>query len=188
MQLKKHFFVFAALVSLFAACKSTNQGADNTEANKVLQDSVQTYLNAYNKTYQQLYTASAEAAWAVNTRIVEGDSTNAVAARKADEAMAEFTGSKENIEMARIYLAKKDALTGVQVKQLETILYAAANNPATLKNIVSQRIKAETAQTEALFGYNFTINGKKVSTNDIDEILTKNWFKQIKTTRALQNL
>ncbi|MGZ5244577.1 MAG: M2 family metallopeptidase [Bacteroidia bacterium] len=173
MRIKNYYLVFAVAIAIFSACKSTSTNTENNEVNKALQDSVQTYLDAYNKTYQQLYIASSDAAWAVNTHIVEGDSTNALAARKADEAMAAFTGSKENIETARKYLAKKEALYGVQVKQLETILYAAANNPATLKDVVSQRIKAETAQTEKLFGYTFKLNGKKVSTNEIDEILAK---------------
>ena len=37
--------------------------------------------------------------------------------------------------------------------------------------MVQKRIKAETAQTEKLFGFDYKLNGKSVSTNDIDEIL-----------------
>ncbi|RYD76016.1 MAG: hypothetical protein EOP53_15500 [Sphingobacteriales bacterium] len=171
MQLKNYLFLFLSLSIFASAC--TNNTANTAESgDKALQDSVQKYLDAYNIKYKELYSASSEAAWAVNTHIVEGDSTNAVAAQKADEAMAAFTGSKENIEKARAFLDKKGALTSIQTKQLEKILYAAANNPEILKDVVKQRIKAETAQTEKLFGFNFKLNGKKVSTNDIDSILT----------------
>jgi peptidyl-dipeptidase A len=102
-----------------------------------------------------LYYASSEAQWAVNTKIVEGDSTNAVAARKADEAMAAFTGSTENINKTRALLQQKQDLLPLQVKQLEKILYAAANNPETVADLVKERIKAETAQTEKLVRLRF---------------------------------
>ncbi len=139
--------------------------------NQKVQHETQQFLDAYNKKYVELSIVANESQWKVNTMIVEGDSTNAVAAEEANKAYAAFTGSKENIEAAKKYLQQKDKLTELQVKQLNKILYLAANNPETLKAMVDERIKAETAQIEKLFGYNFTINGKSVSTNDIDEIL-----------------
>ncbi|MBX7206579.1 MAG: M2 family metallopeptidase [Bacteroidia bacterium] len=139
--------------------------------NKKVQQETQQFLDAYNKKYTELSVAANEAQWKVNTMIVEGDSSNALAAEAANKAYAAFTGSKENIETAKKMLEQKDMLTELQVKQLNKILYLAANNPETLKSLVDERIKAETAQTEKLFGFNFTINGKAVSTNDIDEIL-----------------
>lgn len=75
------------------------------------------------------------------------------------------------IEKAKTFLAQKKELTELQVKQLEAILYAAANDPALVEALVKERIAAETAQTEKLFGYQFTLDGKKVNTNDLDEIL-----------------
>jgi peptidyl-dipeptidase A len=57
-------------------------------------------------------------------------------------------------------------------KEVRLILYVAANNPESIADVVKERIKAETAQTEKLFGYDFKINGKSVSANDIDGILT----------------
>jgi peptidyl-dipeptidase A len=138
-----------------------------------IQKEVQDYLDDYNKEYQRLYTASSEAAWKVNTMIVEGDSTNAVASRKADEAMAAYTGSQGNIASATRYLEHKSELTPLQIKQLEKILYLAANNPATEEAVVKERIKKETAQTEALYGYKYMLDGRRVSTNQIDSILIK---------------
>jgi peptidyl-dipeptidase A len=119
----------------------------------------------------KLYTASSEAQWKSNIEIIEGDTTNAKATERANEAYAIFTGSAENIENARKFLERKKHLTAAQVKQLEVILFAAANNPQTVKELVKERIQAETAQTEKLFGYDFKLNGKSVSTNELDEIL-----------------
>ena len=62
--------------TVFAACNSG------------LQKEVQTYLDEYNKKYQELSTLSNEAQWASNTKIVEGDSTNDIATRKTGEAFA----------------------------------------------------------------------------------------------------
>lgn len=137
------------------------------------QKEAQAFIDNYSAQLKSLYYASSEAQWAVNTKIVEGDSTNAVAARQADETMAAFTGSTENINTTRALLQQKQELLPLQVKQLEKILYAAANNPQTVAEVVKERIKAETAQTEKLFGFGFKIDGEPVTTNAIDEVLKK---------------
>jgi peptidyl-dipeptidase A len=142
-----------------------------TKSGAGISSEVQVFLDAYNKKYQELSTISNEADWKSNTHIVEGDTTNASASNKAQEAYAKFTGSAENIANAKKFLAKKAELTPLQVKELNAILYKAANNPGTIPEIVSARIKAETKQTENLFGFDFKIDGKSVSTNDIDNIL-----------------
>ncbi|RZJ28853.1 MAG: peptidase [Flavobacterium sp.] len=154
-------------VALLWSCGKNKEMAQN----KPLQDSVQRYLDSYSKKFQELSILSNETSWKLQTRIIEGDSTNAVANNKANEQYAEFTGSTENISLAKKYLERKDELTELQVKQLKSILYKAANNPQTIKDLVNKRIKAETAQTEKLFGYDFNIDGKSVSANDIDDIL-----------------
>jgi peptidyl-dipeptidase A len=59
----------------------------------------------------------------------------------------------------------------VQVRQLESILYSVANNPETVSETVKQIITAETAQNEALFGFDFKVDGKSVSNGDIDGVL-----------------
>ncbi|HRO42885.1 MAG TPA: M2 family metallopeptidase [Flavipsychrobacter sp.] len=137
------------------------------------QQDAQKFLDDYTEQFVKLYSNSSEAQWKANIEIKEGDSTNMLNAQKADEAMAAFTGSKENIEQAKKFLEKKDKLTEIQQKQIEVILYAAANNPQTIADVVKQRIKAETEQTQKLYGYQYTVGEKKVSTNDIDEILKK---------------
>lgn len=137
------------------------------------QNEVQSFLEEYNRKYQELITLSSEAEWQSNTIIIEGDSTNARATEKAKEELAKFTGSSYNIDKVKQYLSKKEILNPLQIKQLERILYMAANNPESIKEVVKERIKAETAQVEKLFGYDFKIDNKSVTANDIDEILSK---------------
>jgi peptidyl-dipeptidase A len=136
-----------------------------------LQSDVQSYLDTYTKEYKDLYYSSAKAEWKSNTYIMEGDTLTKKATEEANEAFAKFTGSEENINTARKFLKKNEALKPIQVKQLEAILYAAANNPSTVADLVKERIKAETDQVEKLYGYDFQLDGKSVTTNDLDKIL-----------------
>ena len=160
--MKKLLFISVLAISLMAACKQ-----DHSK----IQGEAQTFIDGYTTEYVKLYTASSEAQWKSNIEIIEGDSTNAKATEAANEAYAKFTGSAENIENAKKFLEHRKHLTELQVKQLEVILFAAANNPQTVADLVKERIKAETAQTEKLFGYDFKLNGKSVSTNLLDEVL-----------------
>jgi peptidyl-dipeptidase A len=153
--------VIIAIISCKTETKIDSQAKKDTQA----------FLDVYTSTFQELYYDSAEAEWAANTHIVEGDTINAYNVQKANEAYAIFTGSKEVIKKTRAFLEKKEELDLVQVRQLESILYSAANNPETVSETVKQRITAETAQNEALFGFDFKVDGKSVSTGDIDGIL-----------------
>jgi peptidyl-dipeptidase A len=153
--------VIIAIISCKTETKIDSQAKKDTQA----------FLDVYTSTFQELYYDSAEAEWAANTHIVEGDTLNAYNVQKANEAYAIFTGSKEVIKKTRAFLEKKEELDLVQVRQLESILYSAANNPETVSETVKQRITAETAQNEALFGFDFKVDGKSVSTGDIDGIL-----------------
>ncbi len=182
--MKKNLILFTSII-IFYSCANDKKGTGDN-ANKGIQDSVQTFLDAYNKKYQELNIVANETSWMTQTRIIEGDSTNAIANNKAQEAYAEYTGSTAIIESANKYLAQQGKLTPLQVKQLKSILYKAANNPETIKDVVKARIKAETKQSENLFGFDFKIDGKSVTTNDIDGILSseKNLDKRKKAWEA----
>ena len=167
--MKTHFLLLLLSIS-FYSCNS-NSGKPVETDNTALQKEVQMYLDEYSNTYQLLSLESSEAEWKSNTMIIEGDSTNAMESQKLREAYAKFTGSTENITKSKKYLEQKNRLSDLQVKQLNGILYRAANNPATIEALVKERIKAETEQTEKLFGFDFKINGKSVTANDIDGAL-----------------
>ncbi len=151
--------ILIVFLLLFVACQPS------------VQHEAQQFLDSYTTKYLELSYAYSLAEWNSNTRIVEGDETNANATKKARAEFSAFTGSKANIEAAQRFLEQKDRLTPLQVKQFERILYLAADNPEVVKEIVEERIAAETKQTEALYGFEFKINGKPVTTNRIDEIL-----------------
>eukprot|EP01034_Spumella_vulgaris_P018711 gene18711-23924_t len=162
----KKWTIYASTLLLMACGGTKNNGGDNP-----FQQEVQTKLDAYNKDWQQFLIASAEAEWTLNTHIVEGDSLTGKKAEEANKALADFTGSKENIEFAQNALKKKEQLTPLQIKQLETILFMAGGSPETAGDLIQKRITAETEQTKKLFGYDFKLNGKSISTNELDEIL-----------------
>ena len=172
----KRMGVFALLFLGFLGCQTQ----------KDIRSEAQVFIDQYSKKFQELYYAAAQAEWKSNTMIVEGDSTNAIATRKANEALAAFTGSVENIQKIQQFLQHKNQLTLLQVRQLEAMLYMAANNPQTVPEVVKARIKAETEQTEKLFGFDFKINGQSVTTNEIDEILRteNNLEKRLKAWEA----
>jgi peptidyl-dipeptidase A len=148
------------LLSLFSCSKSTD-----------IQTEVQSYLDNYNKEYQKFGYEWNKGEWALNTRIVEGDSVTTKQAQETQELYAKFTGSKENIEKATEYLKQKDKLTDLQIKQLNRVLYLAASNPQTVSELVKEKIIASTKQIELLFGYDFKLDGKSITPNEIDELL-----------------
>jgi len=160
--MRKLLCVSAAMVLLLAACDQKKNG---------VRDEAQNFLDDYSQEYVKLYTQDQLAQWISNIEIKKNDSTNTLAAQKADEALAVFTGSKDNIDKARKFLDQKAELSEIQVKQLQYILYNAANNPQTVADLVKRRIKAENDQTQKLYGFQYTVDGKKVSTNNIDDIL-----------------
>ena len=161
----------AVTVVMASACSQIAQTAVSVATSVVTQADAQAYLDSYAAEFQRLSYASSLAEWESNTRIVAGDSSNAVRTKAANEASARFVGSVANIERIRGFLAQKDRLTPLQVRQLEAMLYAAANQPATVPDIVRRRIAAETEQTEKLYGYTFMVDGKAVTPNQIDSTL-----------------
>ena len=148
---------------------STEALAPATDAG--VREEADLFLDGYNRRYVPLYTASANAEWDANTRIVEGDTAQARRLRLANEAFFEFTGSADNITRAQALLARRSVLTDLQARQLDAVLYRAAGSPQTVAPLVRQRIAAEAAQTERLYGYTFRIDSTEVTPNEIDEIL-----------------
>lgn len=150
------------------------------KSDKALLTEVDSFLQFYTQGYLGLQQKSAEADWALNTVIVDGDDSNSKAYEKAEGALAEYTGSVEMIRKARRYLEREEVLTDLQVRQLKAVLYAAARSPQTEPELVKARIKADAAQTEALFGFDFKIDGKSVTTNEIDRILEEEDDEQLR--------
>ena len=136
-----------------------------------LKKEAQAYLDAYNKEFQKHLYESNKGEWALNTRIVEGDTVTSKIAQDAQQQYANFVGSKENIETANKFLKTKDELTDPQVRQLNRILFLAGSNPETAGKIVKEKIEADTKQIELLYGFDYKLDGKSISTNEIDKLL-----------------
>ena len=154
-----------AALGLGTACAPPEPSPDQRQAY------AQAFLDEYSAEFVRLYTESNEAEWAANTKIVEGDETNRKRAESANEALATFSGSEATIERTQALLEHRDQLTDLQVRQLEEVLYLAANNPGSIPELVKERITAEALQNETLFGFDFQIDGTSVTTNDIDDLL-----------------
>lgn len=159
--MKKYKLLPVLLLPLLMSCAKTGQP----------QQEVQAYLDEYNNTYQELLYKWNEGEWKLNTKIVEGDTMTIKLAQNEQEEYARFTGSTENIEKATMYLEQKEQLTDLQIRQLTRILYLAANNPETAIELVKEKIKAGTKQTEILYSFDFKLDRKSISTNQIDDLL-----------------
>lgn len=162
-------FLAPVLMIVTLSCSVSEQ-----ESNAALQQQADAFLQDYNDQLKALYTSASEAEWVLNTRIVEGDT---VAQRQYEitrQQLADFEGSLSNIDSARKYLALKDKLTPVQTRQFEAILFAAGGNPATAAEAVTQLINTSASQTQILYGFDFRINDKSVTKNEINNILTGN--------------
>lgn len=159
--MRSHAF---ALLTLLAGCRAA---AERPSPNREVQE----YLSGYNRQYQRLSYTSSLAEWQSNTHIVEGDSSNALRTRRANEELARFVGSAENIGRIKGFLQHRDRLTPIEARQLEVMLYLAAEKPQTVAETVSRRIAAETEQTERLYGFQFKLHGKPITANQIDDAL-----------------
>ncbi len=159
--------LIAAVVVACAAPEAPEAAAPGPEAE------VQAFLDGYNQRYVELYTAAQDADWASNTTIKEGDDTNRRRTEETGQALARYTGSAAVIDQARGFLEHQDALGELQVRQLERVLYKAANNPQTVPDLVAQRIAAETAQVEMLYGFDFQLDGQALTPNEIDRWLVE---------------
>jgi peptidyl-dipeptidase A len=146
-------------------------GGQRVASASSVRDDAQKFIDQFTAQWLQLRYSYTQASWNSNTKIVEGDDTNSKAENAALERLTAFTGSKENIEKASAFLKEKNKLAPLQVKQLERILYLAAEYPETVKDLVKERIAAETAQTEKLYGFGFKVDDKPVTPNQVDEIL-----------------
>lgn len=150
-----------ATISLFASCNSRSSN---------IQTEAQSFLDSFSIAYVKVNTAYNEAQWQSQIKIAEGDSTNEVNERKAGEAYAAFLGDSILINRVNHFLQQEKDLTELQVTALKKILYNAANYGGD-KAVVSARITADNKQSAALYGFHYMLNGKEVTTNQIDAIL-----------------
>src|SRR5262244_2866388 len=133
------FVLCAGAVGLLAACAQKPE------------KKAEAFVATYTKEYQRLSYDVNKAEWAVNTHIVEGDTMTAYKDRMAKEAYAQFAGSTENIETTKKFLEHRKEFPDILNRQLDYILYEAANQPASAADLVKKRIKVETEAVQKLY-------------------------------------
>jgi len=161
----------AVLLALPACASAPTPAPTSPAVPRAFRAEVESYLESYDSTFKRLNYASQLAQWASNTHIVAGDSTNAVRARETGLALSRFVGSVENIERIKGYLNHRAELDPIQIRRLETMQFNAADAPQTMPDVVRARLVAENAQVERLYGFQFSLHGKPITPNDIDDIL-----------------
>jgi peptidyl-dipeptidase A len=157
----------ALLSLLLIQCKTSDENKPSA-----IQQRADQYLSDYNQGYQRLNTSASEKSWNLNAKIVDGDTITQKEFEEANNAYLAFAGSQANIDSARNFLSLKDQLTPLQVKQLEQILFLAGGSPATAAETVRELTKTNAEQTKVLFGFDFKIDGKSVTKNDINNVLS----------------
>ncbi|MCC6691652.1 MAG: M2 family metallopeptidase [Bacteroidia bacterium] len=166
--MNKTILLASAASVLLWNCSSDNSQIKNETT---ISNDVSAFLDSYNKKYQELITKANDAQWKTQVYIVKGDTATSNATERAAQALVDFTGSIENIEKIKKFLEHKDSLNPLQAEELEHILYFAGGSPQTVADVVKERIKVETGATEKLYGFDYKLDGKSVTTNKIDEVL-----------------
>src|SRR4051812_13419325 len=142
----------------------------STAAPSPVQERANRFLALANAGYQGLYRVNSEAQWLAVTDVTpEHDA----AAEATGKAYAAFNGNPALITEARELLTHEKELNDITVRQLKQLLLNAAEVPMTNPELVTRRVEAETKQSSILNSFEFKLNGKTVTANDIDNQLEK---------------
>jgi peptidyl-dipeptidase A len=180
--MRSHYFTrstwFAALLITACGGASTTSGHRTVPAlhgDGAWQGEANAFLAWYEPEYVRLYTASAEASWSASTDVSEA---HTAAREHADLSLSEMTGAVDVIERTRLLLAHRSELDTLTQRQLDRVLFQAAQSPQTVPEISARRVSAEAAQSARLDGFQFCMARaadhtctQPVSTNDIDQVL-----------------
>src|SRR6476659_9251316 len=149
---------------------SVTAGLAAIAAPSPIQDQADRFLTLANAGFQGLYRVNSEAQWRAVTDVTpEHDA----AAEATGKAYAAFNGNPAIITEARDLLTHEKELTEITVRQLKQLLINAAEVPMTNPELVTKRVEAETKQASILNSFEFKLNGKTITANDIDNRLEK---------------
>jgi peptidyl-dipeptidase A len=133
-----------------------------------IQDRADRFLALANAGYKGLVTVSSEAQWLAVTDVKPEHDAGAEVAGKASAA---FNGNRALINEAKDLLAHKSELNELTVRQLDQLLRNAAEAPMTNPPLVMARVEAETKQASTLNSFEFRLDGKPITVNEIDNRL-----------------
>ena len=135
-----------------------------------IQERADRFLKLADAGYQALYRVNSEAQWLAVTDVSDAHDA---AAEATGKAYAAFNGNPALITEARELLAHEKELNELSVRQLKQLLLNAAEGPMTNPDLVAKRVEAETKQASILNSFEFKLNGKPITANQIDDKLEK---------------
>src|SRR6266404_42233 len=135
-----------------------------------IQERADRFLPLANAGYQAVYRVNSEAQW---TAVTDVTPEHDAAAEATGKAFAAFNGNAAIINEARELLMHQKELSEITVRQLKQLLLNAAEGPMTNPELVSKRVAAETKQASLMNGFEFKLNGQKITANQIDDKLEK---------------
>src|SRR6184192_580003 len=159
MHRRKLFLIFLLLVLRLTAFSASP-----------VQERADRFLALANSGYQALFRVNSEAQWLAVTDVTPEDDAAAEATAKA---FAAFDGNPAIINEARELLTHQKELSETTVRQLKQLLLNAAEGPMTNPDLVAKRVTAETKQASLMNGFEFKLNGQKITANEIDDKLEK---------------
>ncbi|HOX02052.1 MAG TPA: M2 family metallopeptidase [Candidatus Paceibacterota bacterium] len=159
--------LIAILISAMAAAPFARAGSPPA-APASLSDRAARFLELVNAAHQALITIEGQAQWTAATDV---SPLHDAASETASRARAAFTGNPALIREARALLEHREQLDPPVVRQLERVLLNAAEGPMTRPELVAARIAAETRQASALNGFEFRLEGRPITPNEIDRLL-----------------
>src|SRR5438876_8150716 len=135
-----------------------------------IQERADRFLALANSGYQALFRVNSEAQW---TAVTDVTPEHDAAAEATGKAYAAFNGNVAIINEARELLMHQKELSEITVRQLKQLLLNAAEGPMTNPELVAKRVAAETKQASLMNGFEFKLNGQKITANQIDDKLEK---------------
>jgi peptidyl-dipeptidase A len=141
-----------------------------TFAASPIQERADRFLALANAGYQALFRVNSEAQWNAVTDVTP---QHDAAAEATGKAFAAFNGNTAIINEARELLVHQKELSEITVRQLKQLLLNAAEGPMTNPELVAKRVGAETKQASLMNGFEFKLNGQKITANEIDNKLGK---------------
>lgn len=156
----------AAIAALLAATLSLSNGfaADTNPT----QERADRFLALVNSAYKSLVTLEGNEQWKALTDV---SPVHDAGSETASKARAAFTGDPVLINEAKALLLKRHELNELTIRELQQLLLIAAEGPMTNPKLVADRIAAEVAQASTLNGFEFKLNGKPITVNEIDNLL-----------------
>jgi peptidyl-dipeptidase A len=126
------------------------------------------FLALANAGYRALVTVNQEAQW---TAVTDVTPEHDAASEAAGKAYAAFNGNPALIKEGQDLLSHQGELNEITVRQLKQLLLNAAEGPMSNPDLVKQRVEAETRQASILNSFEFKLDGKPITANQIDDLL-----------------